>query len=278
MSITIEPSVSRPRIRNPYLAGLWPMLGVTGLGVLGFLIAALMVAIGNVDKGALALAALPMALFGGISIIVAALGQRQVRLIRDFLQSGRVCVHWTYTQAEWDALREKNYKESKEYRMLPLGCLAFMLGIAGLMVGAGVVANETSSLDFGLDRLLEIAAGGLLGALAGAVVGALIGGVVVLGNTQTAKQVYRQMEPGQVALSKDEIYALGEYTRADGSSSEVRQVEWERSIPAHMLLTIATWFPRRQEEVWDIMVPERVQAQVEELFPAEGELGGISGE
>jgi hypothetical protein len=262
------PSSTQDKISNPFWPGLLPLLGITALALLGFLGVAGLVWAGVMPAGALGPAALPMALFGIISVIIFFWGQLQIGKIRDFLNSERPQVRWTYTQAEWDVQQEARWQEAREQLFLPLGCLAFLFGIAGLLVGGALAADQVSSSSLDLEEWLTIALGGVAGALAGGLAGALMGGVVTLGNWLAAWQSYRQIEPGAVALNEQEIYALGRYVKIDGGSTRLVQVEWERGFPTKLLLTISTAQPRRRrEELWDIVVPERVLAQVEPMFP-----------
>jgi hypothetical protein len=255
-------------ISNPFLPGLWPLLGITALALLGFLGAAGLVLVGVMPAGALIPAGLPAALFGMVTVIIFLWGQHQVGQIRNFLESDRPQVRWTYTQAEWTAMREARWQEAREQLFLPLGCLAFLFGIAGLLVGGALAVDQVSSSNLDLEEWLTIALGGVAGALAGGLAGGLMGGVVTLGNWLAALQSYRQIEPGAVALNEQEIYALGRYVKIDGGSTRLVQVEWERGFPTKLLLTISTAQPRRRrEELWDIVVPERVLAQVEPMFP-----------
>ena len=254
---------SQHNIRNPFLPGLWPLLGITVLMLIGFLVVGGLAAIGAAPGGALLLAGLPVALFGAISIIVVLWGGHQVRQIQNFLDSDRPQVRWTYTVEEWAALREARWQEAREDRLLPLGCLAFLLGIAGLLVGGALGASNTPFSAYDWETLLEIGVAGTVGALVGGFAGGVIGGVMTLGNWQMARQNQRRTEPEEVALSRAEIYASGQYVKMDGNSTELKQVDWERGHPTRLLITTSRWFPRRNEETWDIVVPDRVLAQVE---------------
>ena len=97
---------SERNIPNPFLPGLWPLLGVTALALLVFLVVGALVVLGKAPAGALLLAGLPVVLFAAISVLVVLWGVRQVRQIRDFLESDRPQVRWTYTPEEWAAIRE----------------------------------------------------------------------------------------------------------------------------------------------------------------------------
>jgi hypothetical protein len=272
MVTSSNPSSSQRNIPNPFWLGLWPLLGITALTLAGFLLVGGLVAVGTVPGGALLLAGLPMALFGGISILGVLWGEHQVRQIRNFLGSERPQVRWTYTVEEWAALRETRWQEAQEGRLLPMGCLAFLLGVAGLFVGGGLGARNASFSVYHGETLLEIGVGGIAGAVAGSLVGGLIGSVVALGNWQAARQGYRQTQPGEVALSRREIYALGQYVKMDGDSTALKQVDWERGHPTWLLLTLITWRPRRAEETWEIVVPDRVLAEVEAVVQ---QMGGV---
>jgi hypothetical protein len=265
MTTSSDPASLQRDIPNPFLPGLWPLLGITALTLAGFLVVGGLVIVGIVPGGALLLAGLPVALFGAVSVFVVLWGQNQVRQIRNFLGSERPQVRWTYTVEEWAALRETRWQEAQEDRLLPAGCLAFLLAAAGLLVGGALGASNASFSGFDWETLLEIGVGGILGALAGGLVGGLIGSIVTLGNWQAARQSYRQMQPGEVALSRREIYALERYVNLDDASTQLKQVDWERGHPTRLLITISTWLPRNDELILDILVPERVMAQVEDV-------------
>lgn len=64
-------------------------------------------------------------------------------------------------------------------------------------------------------------------------------------------------------MSRQEIYAMGQYVKIDGDMTRLEQVEWEREHPVRLLITLTTWRPRRSEGTWDIVVPDRVLPQVE---------------
>jgi hypothetical protein len=68
MTTSSSPPSSQRNIPNPFLLGLWPLLGITVLTLVGFLVVGGLVAVGTVPEGALLLVGLPMALFGAISI------------------------------------------------------------------------------------------------------------------------------------------------------------------------------------------------------------------
>lgn len=185
MTSSSIPTPSGRNIPNPFLPGLWPLLGVTVLALLVFLVVGGLVVFGNVPAGALLLVGLPVALFATISVLTVLWGERQVRQIRDFLESDRPQVRWTYTPEEWAALRESHRQEAQETRQLPVGCLAFLLGVAGLLVGGGVAARSTAFSPHDWEALLEIGGGAVAGALVGGLGGGLIGSIVALGNWQS---------------------------------------------------------------------------------------------
>jgi hypothetical protein len=235
------------------------------LALLAFLVMGALVVLDRLPAGALLLAGLPAALFAVIVIVQALRGARQARQIGEFLDSERPQVRWTYTPDEWAALREENWREASGAWKLPAGCLAFLLGVAGLLVGAALAQDAVFGYD--AEALLEIAAGGVAGALVGALAGGLIGGVVALGNWLAARQAYRQTVPGQAALGRQEFYTPDQYVKLDGDQAWVEQAEWDEERPGglrRLQLTIGAQRGRRGEETWEIAVPERVLAQVEE--------------
>jgi hypothetical protein len=260
-SSTLTPSGRA--IPNPFLLGLWPLLGVTALALVVFLVVGGLVVFGKAPAGALLLAGLPVALSATISVLELLWGERQVRQIREFLESDRPQVRWTYTPEEWAALREIHWQEAQKAWQLPVGCLAFLLGVAGLMVGGGLAARSAAFSAYDREALLEIGGGAVAGVLVGGLAGGLIGSIVARGNWQAARQSYQRTVPGEVALSRREIYAMGRYVKIDGAMTRLEQVEWEREYPARLLITLTAWRPRRVEETWEIIVPDRVLPQVE---------------
>jgi hypothetical protein len=253
MTNSLSPASAEHKITNPALPGLLPVLGLVILALLGFLAILALVLLGRAEAGALLLAGLPLGLFVIILAVGWLLGERQARQMRAFWASDRPQVRWVYTETEWATLRDS-------WR-LPTGCLATLLGAAGLLAGALVAENN--SLGWGLETLLEMAGGALLGGLAGALAGGTLGAVVALGNWLAARRDYRQAAPGAVALSRDELYALDQYSRLDGESAWLEGVEWEGSHPARLILTLGTTRPRQRTELWELVVPDRMRPAVE---------------
>jgi len=256
---------TKPKPPNPYLAALLPLLGVIGLALVGLLIVAGPVIFGGAPAGMLLLGGLPLAVFVLVAVILVWVGRRRAQAGQEYLDSGRARVQWTYDALEWAALREAAWEEAKGSWKLPTGCMAILLGLAGLLAGGMVAADDAFVGAVDAEMLLAVAGGALLGALVGAVAGLLIGAVVALGNWLAARHNYRQAVPGQVALSAQELFVLGDYIKLDGKAARLAQVEWERGRPMKLLLTLNVNNPRISEQVWTIDVPERMLEAVEEL-------------
>jgi hypothetical protein len=250
---------------NPYFPGMWSLLGVTALALLVLLVALGLVLSGIWPAGALVLASLPAALFGTICIIEFIWGVSLARKRQDFLESERPLVRWTYLPAEWATLLEADWKEARTGWKLPIGCLSFLLGLAGLMVGGAIAAAGASFSSLDWEKLLEITVGALAGALAGAAVGGLIGAIIAIGNRFAAQRSYRQTTPGEVALGLHEFSVAGQYVKFGDGWRSLKQMEWQSDQPTRLLITIDRWLPRRDEEIWEIVVPDRVLPQVELL-------------
>ncbi|MCI0513544.1 hypothetical protein L0128_10055 [candidate division KSB1 bacterium] len=259
---TPTPTISKQTLSNPFLPGLWPLAGIIACTLLLFLVAAGLVVAGIWPVGALLLAGLPCVLFTTISLLQLWWGWRRARQSADFLNSARPVLRWTYTPPEWEALREADWQEARADWKLPIGCLAFLLGLAGLMVGGALAYRDLSYRPNDWEKLLEIAAGAIVVALIGALVGGVIGAIIAFGNRLTARHYYRQTTPGEVALGLQEIYFAGQYVRLEDDWNWLEHFEWQPGPPALLSITVHTWLPRHNEEIWEIMVPERVQSQV----------------
>jgi hypothetical protein len=192
------------------------------------------------------------------------LGWRQARQAREFLTSDRPFIRWTYSTAEWRELRGIVWQEEKDDWKAQFGCLAALIGLAGLLTG-GMVGFEQG---FG-----ELVAYGLVGAAVGGLAGGLIAAVVAGGNHLAARSDFTQAEPSQVALAPGEIFANGEYFKANGRTTRLLDARLQPGQPALLQITVQV-VPWRadipSEQNWQIPIPDRLKSQVEssltELF------------
>jgi hypothetical protein len=193
-------------------------------------------------------------------IIIWLLGIRKVQRIREFLNSSRPIIRWTYSATEWRQIREQNWQEVSQDWKIQWGCLSFLLGLVGLMTGA--------MLGLG-DGLGKLSLWALIGLVIGFGTGLLIGGIVAGGNHLSSWLAYRQEEPVEVALGVGEIFNGYDYFCADGSLRLVRNIELDRGSPDTLTFTLE--FPPRPrmpyEESWVIPVPTQFVDRVEELIP-----------
>jgi len=260
-----QPGTS-PRIPHPYQQGLPALVGLVALTFIVVLVSAIMAALGIWESGVVALSSMPLALFGLILLIVWLNGLAQVRQIEAFLASDRPLIRWTYTPAEWQEIKEVKWQEEKGDWKVQWGCLTILLGLAGLLAGLFIAADDISSSLFTLEAAIELATGALGGAAIGALGGGVIGAVVAGGNYLGARNDYRQPTPGHVALAPKEFYANDGYFKANGNA--ITRVELTRGKPT--ILTIVTYTSRvrgPREEEWEIVVPRRLVSEVEAVVP-----------
>jgi len=251
-----------PSPKNPYQRGLWPLFGLFGLFLLAAVLARSFTS--EQDGFLLPLAWISLAMsgfFGLLTLIVWLLGVRQLRQIRAFLASERPLLRWDYTPEEWRTLKEAVWQEQQGDWRLQFGCLTFLFGLVGLLVGGMLGAEEGFS---------EAVSGGLSGLMLGATGGAMLGAVVATGNYLAARSAYRQPEPDPVALAPHEIYANGAYFRGNGVHSYIQKAELQRGDPSVLRLELR--MPPRprmpDEEEWQIIVPPRMIEAVESALPA----------
>ena len=113
---------------------LWPVLALLGIVVGGyaeiFLIIPTIVLAGLLILFAIAWAVSWLA------------GKRRIRQIRAFLTSTRPLLRWTYTPEEWRELKEAGWQDTKGDWMTQLGCLTFLFGLIGLLIGAMIGGDE----------------------------------------------------------------------------------------------------------------------------------------
>jgi len=247
-------------LRNPYQRAIVTLAGIAGFALLATL------AIWGISFFGLAnpaLIGIGLIFFIVVSLmltIIWLLGLRQVGRARAFLASDRPLVRWTYSQAEWDQLKESLWREEKGDWKVQWGCLTVLLALAGLLTEV-MLGWE----DGFFDVIISGSIGLVLGGLAGAVLGMLVAG----GNYVGARQSHKQTTPGQVALGVDEIYASGEYFKGKGRISYIREVQIHRGNPSTLeFLLIFPPQPRMPtEEDWHIPIPAKWVEPVEEILP-----------
>ena len=244
---------------DPYRRGIIAPLWLTLLALLGTLLAWGVSALGLTGYIFLVIAACFFALFGGITLIVWVRGRTQIQRAAEFLASDRPLVRWTYAMPEWERLMGTGLEEEVGDWKVQLGCLTVLFAITGALTGVLTGADES----FG-QALLS----GAIGLLAGGAIGGIIGAVVAGSQHLAMRRAYTQSEPGEVALGRDEVYALGNYFKGNGDSSYVRRVTLHRDAPARLHIEIQ--LPPRVrgpvEEAWMLPVPPQMVEAVEEAF------------
>lgn len=247
----------QPPTNDPYRRGLMAPLWLTVLALLGTLAAGAASVIGLTDYFLLVIAVFFLALFGGITLIAWLWGQTKIRQANAFLASDRPLVRWKYSILEWERLKEAAWEEEGGDWKVQLGCLTVLFAIAGALTGILIGADES---------LGQAIVGGALGLLGGGAIGGVIGAVVAGSNHLMVRRAYAQTEPGEVALGRDEVYALGNYFKGNGKTSFVRRVTLHRDTTS-VWLRIEIQLPPRprgsSEEAWALPVPSQMIEAVE---------------
>jgi hypothetical protein len=247
-------------IRNPYRASLIPLTGLTtffGLStLLVFGIRPLRLA-----APSLSLIGLIFTLFFGlVTVIILLLGLLQVRRIKSFLSSDRPLIRWTYSSFEEAQLKEQKWQAERHDWQIQWGCLTVLIALAGLLTGVMVG---------GIDGWLPALGSGLVGLLIGGLVGGVLGALVAGGNRLALAWTQRDDAPQSVALGVGEIYANGDYFKADNRFNDLQSA---RLIPGNPVILEVhlrmQWRVRMpDEETWQIPVPASRVETVEAILP-----------
>ncbi len=260
------PGEAPATIRNPNRPALLSIGVMVGLLVVPVL---LLWALVSLDFGNFALFIPTIILTGLLAIFVIAWmvawlgGLRQLGQIRTFLASDRPLLRWSYTPEEWREIREANWQEERGDWRIQFGCLAFLLGLVGLLVGAMV------GFDEGLEEAMIY---GLAGGGGGLLFGGLLGGVVAAGNHLAVRSAYHQAEPGIVAMAAHEIYANDQYFRGNGQTTYLKRASLlpaEPDVPPRLLLELKVPPKPRtsSDQQWEVVVPPRLVQAVEAVLP-----------
>jgi len=256
----------RPRIAHPYQQAFPPLLSLIVLGFIVTLGSSIMVRLGVWETPIVAILSGSFGLlFGLVLLITWAMGRMQIKKIEDFLAGNRPLIRWTYTPEEWENLKEAKWEEEKGDWKIQLGCLTFLFGLVGLLTSLLIAASDTSFDLYTIETIGELVFGGLGGAAIGAAAGGAIGLAVAGGSHLAARKAYHQPTPGEVALAPTEIYANGQYFRANGGTIE--SVEFQPETPAQLIIVTYTWYKRPGEEEWVIFVPPRLVEEIETIVP-----------
>jgi len=249
-----------PPTNDPYRRGLTAPLWLTLLALLATLAAWGLSAAGLIGSVFPILGVSFFALFGILTLAVWVWGHTQMHRAAAFLASDRPLVRWTYSPSEWERIKETAWTEEGGDWKIQLGCLTVLFAITGLITGILIGADEGVG---------EAIVGGVLGLVGGGVFGAIIGAAVAGGNHLGALRTRKQAQPGEVALGRDEVYALGNYFKGNGKSSYVRRVTLHRDAPTRLHVEIQ--LPARVrgpvEEAWMLPVPPQMIEAVEEVLP-----------
>ncbi len=250
----------QPPTSDPYRRAVIAPLWLTVLMCLCTLVAWGIAALRLTGYAFFAIAAGLFGLFGVITLGTWLWGRLQIRRADAFLASDRPLVRWKYSALEWERLKEAVWQEESGDWKIQLGCLTVLFAITGLLTG----------LLIGLDEGLgEAILGGVIGLVGGGAIGGVIGAVVAGSQHLVVRQAYAQTEPGEVALGRDEVYALGNYFRGNGKTSYVRRVTLHREAPARLHIEIQ--LPPRprgsSEAEWVLPVPPQMVEAVEKTLP-----------
>lgn len=250
----------QPPTNDPYRRAWMAPLWLTMLALLGTLVAWGVTALGLTSYFFGVIAVGFLVLFGTITLIIWVWGRTQMRRANAFLASDRPLVRWKYSTLEWERLKESVWAEEGGDWKVQLGCLTVLFAIAGLLTGLLIGSDE------GLGQALL---GGVIGLVGGGIAGAVIGAVVAGSNHLMLRKAYGQTEPGEVALGRDEVYALGNYFKGNGTSSYVRRVTLHRDAPArlHVEIQLPPRVRGATEEAWMLPLPPQMIEAVEEVLP-----------
>lgn len=248
----------RTKIQNPYLNALIPVGAVAVMSLIATLVSWLLSSIGRDTPIFFWISIVFFVFFSLIWFVIWLLGARKKKQIREFLNSDRPLMRWTYSAVDWKQIKELNWREEHQDWKLQWGCLSLLMAAAGGLTGAMLGMGEGM-------RIILIRA--IIGLLIGVGVGLLIGGMVAGGNHLASWLAYRREQPAQVALAPGEIFTGFDYFRADGRTRFINDVKLTRGQPDMLEFTLI--FPPRPrmplEETWAIAVPARLYSQVDQI-------------
>jgi hypothetical protein len=250
----------KSRLKHPHQPALLNLAGLVGLSLLVTLTTWGLSIAGFVEASMVWIGLIFLAFFSLMFLIIWIMGANQMRCAQAFLDSERVLVGWTYSTPEWQRLKETRWQEEKNDWKVQLGCLTFLLALAGLLTGI-LLGWE--------DGFLAVIARGLVGLMLGGLIGGVFGILVAGSNQWSAHQAYRNPEPGLIALGVNEIYASADYFRGDGRVSYIREAKLQPG--ENHILELQLVFPPRirmpDEEQWNIPVPLQWLERVQEILP-----------
>jgi hypothetical protein len=182
-------------------------------------------------------------------------GLIQAQRIRKFLAGERPVIRWEYTPQEWYEIKEEAWQDEKGDWRIQWGCLTFLFGLIGLMVGVLIGAEE---------GMLEAVSGGLVGVVLGSLIGGMIGAAVGAGNILAAKYAYKRTRPWEVALAPGEFYTNDSYIRFDPQRTDHKlELQTESKSTLHFEVRIYKPFLFREWDMeWSILVPDRMVEMV----------------
>jgi len=245
---------------DPYRRGLIAPLWLTGLALLCTLAAWGVSALGLTGYAFLVIAVCFFVLFGVITLIVWLSGRAQMRRAAEFLASERPLVRWTYSMPEWERLMGTGLEEEGGDWKVQFGCLTVLFAIAGALTGVLIGADES---------LVQALVNGAIGLVGGGAIGGILGAVVAGSQHLAMRRAYAHSAPGEVALGRDEVYALGNYFKGNGTSSYVRRVTLHHDAPVRLHVEIQ--LPPRVrgpvEEAWMLPVPPHKIEAIEAVLP-----------
>lgn len=251
-----SPQPTVPSFPHPYgdaLAAIGPLAVLLILpGVAGVIAVRAAMADGLFPILLLVLGALGLflALVGGIIWLLGCLARRGARR---FWHSNRPLVRWVYSEAEWRAMATARWEEERGDWLLKWAGTTVIFGLAGLLTGLLIGADDGHPL-----------LGSLSGLLIGAALGAVMGAAIAGGSHWASRANGRRQGPLGVALGRSEVFDGSDYFRGDGVHRYVREAVWDAEHPSQLVIHIYRPKVRGAPlEEWRVAVPTRRREAVE---------------
>ncbi|VVB53615.1 Uncharacterised protein [uncultured archaeon] len=184
------------------------------------------------------------------------MGVRDKRRIREFLESTRPLIRWTYMEHEWNEIAQKEWAEEKDDWKIQIFGLTFIFGLVGVLTGLMLLDEDI----FFLPMCSAVGIGG----------GFLLGVVIAASNYLAAKIDYATSKP-VVALGENEIYYGGQYFRANGGNYAIRNVALNKGPPATLEIQVyshPSFSKTHGDLTWTIQIPPQLVKEVELRIPS----------
>ena len=242
-------------VRNPNLRGItafWLLIWLFSIPL------ALSIALSILEKLEavfILLAAFPLAFVCMIQLIAILFGRMEAAKAREFLQSSRPILRWTYRTEDWNSIMDEQWADEKDDWKLQLFGLTFIFGLVGVLVGIMGMCEDT------LNPLVTTTAG--------VTFGIILGVVIATGNYIGARREYSHTNPA-VAIGESEIFYNSQYFKADGRTSFIRTAEVKKDKKTELVIrTYGGSFLTSTQKggEWIIPIPRELIADVEAVLP-----------